>query len=1273
MSVSANTSALLSKAAYAPPGSRQSKLDELGLSDFTVLPEDSNVDVLTVRTPEGGLVIAMRGTDISNATGNRNRDVGEWPNTGVDNPFGQRLTEVEALVNRLRKENKGKDITLTGHSLGGYLAARTAKDFNLPAIVFNPGEGISNNPGSEFINELLNKHNSNVLIVKTAVDPVSAAAYAGSGDVYTVATKFQLDQHGIDNFIGLNDDELEQRASSKISSVNTRKRKLPGPPTMYKGNLQNPFSLDNRVEDNDDNRFDDMVGKIKQQWIGRKRQKASGGDYDEYLDLTTQKGGKMWEKERNHSRKLERAARDREDALLQHEQVTGYRGDEVFIDYLEHKQPKDIQYEPAEGFVELKEGVYVRESVYEEYRNPADESMDLRKAVNGFTDSLPKHDAMISEYIDSKIAAMEEVSFVQYVKDNYPENIITDVEAYLKRNKLKKLPERFEPYEGHYVDNRLLKAEGKKYWKDRFERITESKMGRYDTKVGESYFFFGNGSEESKVEEEVEEKTPLLGDEPEAVDGHDSALGEKVNEIDNLSYEELQARFENKIKAEYGENYLGEDEPLLGTGREAIDTSVDFRTAWKNFGNRAKAVHEVYHPSSRTYTEVGKDVINQVVNTGIEAFDEMDIRGPVSRRLNRLRARTTQEVKDKFYAYKEDAKDVARGLKNDVLAAPETIKANALKVKEGVLAAPETIKTNALKVKEGFSNVAKEMNTFNAAHARLRDVNARIKSGALTADSDEAVAALRSGMVAHEKMQMRLNPDILERMIQSGGKIGEVASKLKLVAASRVGTGLKVGAGVAGAGLAIYATISDVMSIVNDVGVVNELQNWLDNNDGPYAYKIRERLKRAKRQEIEDSVDAGVNAISTGIMLFTSIFTFGASLAVGAAIAGTEYAAHEIAVDKEKMDYLAENYNYHSGENITKENIAYYIKHRDTDGKVQEYIKWALSYNPNDSFYTDRARLRLKKQIEQLMTPKAGNAMQASGYHNPTVYNVNGAEKSIHLGMQNKDVTWYEPASTEIDFNIGVGIEDNRYELLWQMMNYMPPTVFDVSEESMTLQYGSKEEHQKVHPHLPWWKQTANIGKMSNLKYQMEQSPGTNFNLSDIVHKGVAELKHYNDAGGLKERQLAEYERLIREKRKTDPYFGMTDDEKAQEKQYRLAVANWVAEENRKDDLFLKEMRKTNPYFLMKDNEKAQEKQRRLAIDNRLTVNAQDDDNDIYHPQGGDNSSLAANAQADTGDIYHPLTDTSAGPAGSSTPPQITLNAQDDYNDIYRYSGGGLG
>ena len=301
------------------------------------------------------------------------------------------------------------------------------------------------------------------------------------------------------------------------------------------------------------------------------------------------------------------------------------------------------------------------------------------------------------------------------------------------------------------------------------------------------------------------------------------------------------------------------------------------------------------------------------------------------------------------------------------------------------------------------------------------------------------------------------------------------------------------------------------------------------------------------------------------------------------------------------MDYLAENYNYHSGDDVTKENIAYYIKHRDTDGKVQEYIDWALSYNENDSFYTDAARLRLKKQVEQLMTPRAGNAMQPGGHQNPTVYNVNGSTKSLKLFAVEKPVTWYEPPSTEMDFNIGVGIEDNRYELLWQMSHSFPPTLFEAQEEDMTFKNGTKEEYLSTF---------SSYRDVDSIKDDLDRHNS----LEQVGNKGRDVLKHYSDTGGLKEREEAEYERMITEQRKTDPYFGMSDDERAQEKQRRLAVdrekeaiaTNWVTEQN----------------------------EQILADEDRLALNQQQDDDDIYHPKGGGDDSLATNTQADMNDVY---------------------------------------
>lgn len=51
--------------------------------------------------------------------------------------------EVEKTLVSMIEENKGKNIILVGHSIGGFWARKMAKDFNLKALLLNPSFEIS--------------------------------------------------------------------------------------------------------------------------------------------------------------------------------------------------------------------------------------------------------------------------------------------------------------------------------------------------------------------------------------------------------------------------------------------------------------------------------------------------------------------------------------------------------------------------------------------------------------------------------------------------------------------------------------------------------------------------------------------------------------------------------------------------------------------------------------------------------------------------------------------------------------------------------------------------------------------------------------------------------------------------------------------------------------------------------------------------------------------------------------------------------------------------
>ena len=102
----------------------------------TLDPENSNDVGATIIKPDGSAILAFRGTDPRNPY---DLIADAQLATGVDRllPYYSRLARAEELYNKVKEEYG--DVTLTGHSLGGFLADYTARKHNEQAVVFNPG------------------------------------------------------------------------------------------------------------------------------------------------------------------------------------------------------------------------------------------------------------------------------------------------------------------------------------------------------------------------------------------------------------------------------------------------------------------------------------------------------------------------------------------------------------------------------------------------------------------------------------------------------------------------------------------------------------------------------------------------------------------------------------------------------------------------------------------------------------------------------------------------------------------------------------------------------------------------------------------------------------------------------------------------------------------------------------------------------------------------------------------------------------------------------
>ena len=113
----------------------QDNLDAM-IEGYTLDPENSNDVGSTIIKDDGSAILAFRGTDPKNPY---DLIADAQLATGVDRllPYYSRLARAEELYNKVKEEYG--DVTLTGHSLGGFLADYTARKNNEQSIVFNPG------------------------------------------------------------------------------------------------------------------------------------------------------------------------------------------------------------------------------------------------------------------------------------------------------------------------------------------------------------------------------------------------------------------------------------------------------------------------------------------------------------------------------------------------------------------------------------------------------------------------------------------------------------------------------------------------------------------------------------------------------------------------------------------------------------------------------------------------------------------------------------------------------------------------------------------------------------------------------------------------------------------------------------------------------------------------------------------------------------------------------------------------------------------------------
>ena len=192
----------MSSVAYAlNPEKRKEKMVKFGLrkKGFVVINHLSNPDIAVIINPKTReLIFSITGSRFGDPE-HRGRDIRS--DIGIAfgvAQYGKRIKEVKQVILEGMKNYPGYEYTLTGHSLGGFIASKLSRDLGVPAIVFNRGSSPAGAISSKIAN-LFKKKKGEVIHYTTnkgtTIDPVSISAKLSGNDDKTITTGLTSDKH----------------------------------------------------------------------------------------------------------------------------------------------------------------------------------------------------------------------------------------------------------------------------------------------------------------------------------------------------------------------------------------------------------------------------------------------------------------------------------------------------------------------------------------------------------------------------------------------------------------------------------------------------------------------------------------------------------------------------------------------------------------------------------------------------------------------------------------------------------------------------------------------------------------------------------------------------------------------------------------------------------------------------------------------------------------------------------------------------------------------